>query len=94
MIIVAGRLYVDPASRAEYLDSCIDVMKDARKAPGCDAFFLSPDPLEPDRVNVYERWTSDADLERFRGDGPDDEQASQIRSADVKKYRISSTEDP
>jgi hypothetical protein len=50
--------------------------------------------LEPGRINVYERWSTDADLERFRGDGPSDEQASQIIGADVKRYRISSTESP
>lgn len=94
MIIVAGSLFVDPANRAAYLDSCIDAIKAARSARGCEAFVLSADPLEPDRVNVYERWTSDAALERFRGEGPDDEAASQIRGADVKRYRISSTEDP
>jgi quinol monooxygenase YgiN len=70
------------------------VIRTAREAPGCEAFVLSPDPLDPGRINVYERWSTDADLERFRGEGPSDEQTSQIRSADVKRYRISSTEDP
>jgi quinol monooxygenase YgiN len=70
------------------------VIRAAREAPGCEDFHLSPDPLEPGRINVYERWSTDADLERFRGEGPSDDQTSQIRSADVKRYRISSTEDP
>jgi len=33
-------------------------------------FVVSADPLEPDRVNVYEQWESDAELEAFRGEGP------------------------
>jgi hypothetical protein len=43
---------------------------------------------------VYERWESDAHLERFRGSGPDAGQTAQIRDAQVRKYRISATEDP
>ncbi|MDP9187903.1 MAG: antibiotic biosynthesis monooxygenase [Actinomycetota bacterium] len=88
MIIVAGSVHVDPQQRDEYLRSCISVMAQARKAPGCLDFALSPDPLEPDRINVYERWASDGDLERFRGDGPDPEQTGQIRDADVVEYRV------
>ncbi len=94
MIIVAGSVHVDPQQRDEYLRSCISVMAQARKAPGCLDFALSPDPLEPDRINVYERWKSDEDLERFRGEGPDADQAAQLRDAEVAKYRISSVEAP
>lgn len=94
MIIVSGRLYVDPDARAAYLDGCRTVLEQARAAPGCLDFALSPDPLEPDRVNVYERWESDEDLARFRGSGPSDEQAAQIRDASVAKYRISAVEPP
>jgi hypothetical protein len=45
-------------------------------------------------VNVYERWESDDDLHRFRGSGPDSEQAAQILDARVRKYRISATDGP
>ena len=33
-------------------------------------FALSPDALDPHRVNVFERWSFDEELQRFRGDGP------------------------
>ena len=94
MIIVSGILFVDPADRNQYLKSSISVMEEARKAPGCEGFALSPDPIEPDRINVYERWESDEDLERFRGEGPNADQAAQLRGAEVAKYRISSVEAP
>ncbi len=94
MIIVAGKLYVDAASRHEFLAASRSAIEQARRAPGCVDFALSADPVEPDRINVYEQWESDADLERFRGEGPDPNQASQIRDAEVMRYRISSVEAP
>jgi len=69
-------------------------VQQARTAPGCLDFAITADPVEPDRVNVYERWEADAHLERFRGSGPDTGQTAQIRDALVRKYRISATEDP
>lgn len=94
MLIVAGSLRVDPADRDAYVRGCASVVENARKAPGCHDFSIAPDPLEPDRVNVYERWESDEELERFRGDGPSDDQQRQILGASVEKYRISGVEAP
>lgn len=94
MIIISGRLYVDADARDGYLAGCLVVIEQARATAGCLDFVLSPDPIEPDRINVYERWESDADLARFRGTGPSPGQLAQIRDAQVAKYRISSTEDP
>ena len=92
MIIVAGWIAVDAEARAAYLDGCRAVLEQARAAGGCLDFALSADPLEPGRINVYERWESDEDLERFRGAGPSDEQSAQIRDASVARYRISAVE--
>lgn len=94
MIIVSGKLYVDPESRGEYLASCLSVIEQARAASGCLDFVLSADPIESDRINVYERWESDAHVEQFRGSGPEPDQAAKIRDAQVSKYRIASTEAP
>jgi quinol monooxygenase YgiN len=94
MIIVAGWIRVDPDAREAYLDGCRTVLEAARAAPGCLDFALSADLLEPGRINVFERWASDDDLAAFRGDGPDDDLAAQIRDASVAKYRISAQEAP
>lgn len=94
MIIVAGRLQVDAVDRDQYVADCLAVVQQARSAPGCLDFAISADLVEPDRVNVYERWESDADVEQFRGSGPDPAQTAQIRDAQVRRYRISATEDP
>lgn len=94
MIIVAGRLQVDQVDRDQYVAECVTVVQQARTAPGCLDFAITADSMEPDRINVYERWESDAHLEQFRGSGPDPGQTARLRDAYVRKYRISATEDP
>lgn len=94
MIIVSGALYVDPAGRADYLATCDEVIRLAREAPGCHDFYLSADPMQTDRINVYERWETDEELMAFRGSGPDQEQTVAIRDASMARYRISAVEEP
>ncbi|MFC6080069.1 putative quinol monooxygenase [Sphaerisporangium aureirubrum] len=94
MIIVSGKLYVDAGERGVYLESCRPVVEQARVAAGCLDFALSADPLDPSRINVYERWESDEALEQFRGAGVEAEQAARILDADVMRYRVSGVEAP
>ncbi len=91
MIIVAGWLRVAEHDRDGYLDGCRDVIVAARSAAGCLDFHLSADLIELDRINVFERWESVADLEAFRGSGPGDDQASAILAADVSQYEVTET---
>jgi quinol monooxygenase YgiN len=92
MIIVSGSLWVDPADRDAYLEGCREVVVAARAADGCLDFHLSADPLEPDRINVYEQWDSVAAVEAFRGSGPEGEQATAIRSAAVDQHEVASSQ--
>ena len=94
MIIIAGWLAVDSDDRDAYVSDCVTVVEQARRAPGCLDFAITADTLDPTRVNIHERWESDEHLLDFRGSGQDDESSARIRDADVKKYRISATEDP
>jgi quinol monooxygenase YgiN len=95
MIIIAGELRVDPDDRGRYLDAVASVAPQARAAAGCLDFVQSADPVEADRINVYERWESDEALQAFRSqDGPDTAETPPLRSADVHKYRIASVESP
>lgn len=94
MIIVAGQLRVDAAQRERFLANGLDVMRAARAAPGCLDFSLAADPLDAGRVNVYERWESDADLMRFRGAGPAPDDMIDVSEVRVRRYRISAEEAP
>ena len=88
MVIVAGHLVVDPESRVDYVAGCIEVVRQARRTPGCLDFALSADVLERGRVNIFERWESQAAVEAFRGSGPSGEQAQAIVSASVVEYDV------
>ena len=88
MIIVAGALTVDPEQRDAYLEGSVSVVSAARRAPGSIDFALSPDLLEPGRINVFERWSSDEDLQRFRGSGPDGGQLAALLNIEVGEYAV------
>ena len=91
MIIVAGWLRVDADERQAYLDGCRAVIASARTAPGCLDFHLSADPIDAERINVFERWENAESVERFRGAGPSDDQQRAITAARVEQYEIAST---
>jgi hypothetical protein len=63
----------------------------ARAAPGCRDFVVASDPIEPDRVNVYEEWDSFADVLTFRGDGPGPALAGSIVRAEVSRHEIAAS---
>ena len=88
MMIVAGHLIVDPSQRESYLTECLSVVEQARRAAGCLDFSISADLVDPGRINVFERWESQADVETFRGSGPSDEQSTAMLSAAVSEYDI------
>jgi quinol monooxygenase YgiN len=97
VIIVAGELRLDPELRDAYLAAVADVAPLARRTSGCLDFVQAADPLEPDRINVYERWDSDEALAAFRAQGGPDEPGApmpELRSASVRKYRVASEEAP
>jgi len=94
MIIIAGHLRVDADERAAYLSCVADVVPSARAAPGCLEFVQVADPVEPDRIVVFERWESDDALLAFRGQGQGVDDTPELLDADVSKYRISAVESP
>ena len=83
MVIVAGHLIVDPMERDGYLAGCLDVVEQARRTAGCLDFAITADLLDPARVDIFERWESQAAVDAFRGSGPTDEQGAAIVSASV-----------
>lgn len=86
MIIVSGKIYVRPGSRDEFLARSAGAIVEARRTAGCRDFVVAADPIEHDRVNVYEEWLSREALVSFRGPGPDDDLSSMIARAEVVEY--------
>jgi quinol monooxygenase YgiN len=94
VIIIAGQLRLNAADRDRYLAAVADVTRLARQAPGCHDFVQAPDPLDPGRINVFELWESDDDLNRFRNSGGPLPPLPPLLSAEVFRYRISHVEAP
>lgn len=90
VIIVAGWLRVDVAHRSRFLQECRTAIESARSTAGCLDFHLAADPLDPGRINVFERWQDVESVERFRGSGPSDDQQAAILDAHVDQYEIES----
>jgi quinol monooxygenase YgiN len=88
MVIVAGHITVDPEERQSYLAGCMSVVEQARRADGCLDFAITADLVDPGRVNLFERWETQAAAETFRGSGPSDEQGATMLSASVAEYDI------
>jgi quinol monooxygenase YgiN len=88
MVIVAGHLIVEAEQRDTYLAGCVDVVAQARRAPGCLNFAITADLLDPARIVIFERWASRAAVEAFRGSGPSDEQQAAIVWASVAEYEV------
>jgi quinol monooxygenase YgiN len=70
MVIVAGHITVGPQQRKSYLAGCVRIVEQARRAVGCLDVAICADLVDPGRVNIFERWESQAALETFRGSGP------------------------
>jgi quinol monooxygenase YgiN len=66
----------------------VSVVEEARGTEGCLDFAITADLTDPGRINIFERWASQAAVETFRGSGPSDEQGAAIRTASIAEYDI------
>ena len=88
MIIVSGRILILSGRHEAFLASSRIAVVSARAASGCHDFVVAADPIDPDRVNVYEEWNSESELEVFRGAGPGPELTQVIERAEVSRHRV------
>jgi len=88
MIIVAGHIRVAANSRSAFLEGFAEAIHLARREPACLDFCVSPDVVDDERVNVYERWQSRSALMSFRGEGPTDELNAVVVGADIEEFEV------
>ena len=88
MPIIAGHTEADPDDRDEAVAVMRDLVTRARDAPGPLNLAVTADPVDPGRVNIFERWELLAALETFRGSGPDTEQRPAMLTVAVQEYDI------
>jgi quinol monooxygenase YgiN len=77
MVIVAGHIAVDPERRESYLAGSMSVVEKARRADGCLDFAITADLLDPGRVNLFERWESQAAVKPSAEEPPATSKAQQ-----------------
>jgi quinol monooxygenase YgiN len=87
MVIVAGHITVERQQRESYLAGCVRIVEQAHRAVGPDVAICA-DLVDPGRVNIFERWESQAALETFRSSGPDTEQRRAMLTVSVQEYGI------
>ncbi|MBW2395945.1 MAG: antibiotic biosynthesis monooxygenase [Deltaproteobacteria bacterium] len=93
MIIIAGTIELDPTRRDTALTTAKPYIDGALTQDGCEAYTWSADLSSPGRVEVFERWTSEADLAAHFA-GPHYHAmlkalgAFGLKSSEVSKYRV------
>lgn len=87
-IIVAGYLTIKAGSRDEFINASLEAVSQARKHPDCEDFSVSADPIDQNRVNIFEKWKSRASLDVFRAEGPDNGSFALIDAFHVAEYEI------
>ena len=92
MIIIAGYTLTEAGKRDAAVAAFADMVARARQADGCLDVAISADSVDPERINVFERWRDQPALDAWRkiaqAPGVDD------REIHVKLYRTDKAEDP
>jgi quinol monooxygenase YgiN len=94
MVIVGGWFEVEPSARDAFVAGRVDGMRRSRAEQGCIEYVLAPDPVDPGRVVLFERWESQADLDRHlaaarqRQATPDDGPTIAPKSVTIRVYDV------
>ena len=94
MWIIAGHISVDDDKRDTFVDAHRDLIKRAREAPGCLDVAITADPVDPCRINNYERWDSWDAIEAWRTRAAAPDTGITIHEADVTAFEVASTRPP
>src|SRR3954447_4640609 len=100
MVIIAGSFVVPAADREAFREGRRSGMETSRAEPGCLDYVFAADPLDPERVVLFERWADQAALDahvagmrerRSSGAPAPAGPRIEVRSSEILKYEISSS---
>ncbi|MEV6557354.1 antibiotic biosynthesis monooxygenase [Nocardia sp. NPDC051756] len=94
MLIIAGYAEVDPVQRDTYVSAFRDLLSRCRSAVGCLDCAITADPVDPARVNVFERWDTPENLEAWRAVANAPDLAIDIKSNYVMQYTVTDERPP
>jgi quinol monooxygenase YgiN len=89
MLIIAGKLDLDPESRDHYLRGNADFIRRARAQAGCLDFVIAAGPVDPGRVNLFEHWSSEKHLAAWRAVADPPDSGVELLGDNVRKHQIS-----
>ncbi|WP_202077926.1 putative quinol monooxygenase [Caldalkalibacillus salinus] len=93
-VIIAGWYTVDPSKRDEVVKAHEPLVKRARQSPGCLDLAITADPVDPARINNFEFWQSEEDLQSFRAIANPPKQITPMISVEVQKHEIKKSGPP
>lgn len=94
MWIIAGHITVDSDKRDSYVEAHRDLVTRAREAPGCLDVAITADPVDPRRINNYERWDSWDAIETWRTRAAAPDTGLTIHEVDVTAFEVANTRPP
>jgi len=94
MLIIAGSARVGEADRDAYVAAHGDLVQRARKAAGCRDAVISADPLDAERVNVFERWDSQGAVEAWRAVANAPDTGIEAQSDDIQLFTVTDARPP
>lgn len=94
MLIIAGHVDVDVDERDAYVAAHLDLVRRARQAPGCLDVAITADPVDPARVNNFERWESREHLDAWRAVAAAPETGISLKDVHVMMYGVADVRPP
>jgi quinol monooxygenase YgiN len=93
-VIVAGPVFVEAADRDRVVAGLRIVVEAARRHPGCLDLSISPDPVDPGRVNIFEHWESQEILDSWRAVAPPPTSSAEVEEDRVRKHVVARSGHP
>jgi quinol monooxygenase YgiN len=92
MIIIAGYSLTEADERDAAVEAFAGMVERARKQDGCLDLSMSADPIDPDRINLFECWRDRRSWKAWRKVAKPPR--VRIRQAHVNLYRSDQAEKP
>ena len=94
MLVVAGRIELDPKKREQAIAAAVEMMTATRREPGCKSYVFSAELEDPGAFRIFEEWESEEAL-RTHFATPHMARFQQamgglgIKKVDVQRYDVS-----
>ncbi len=62
MLVIAGRITLDPAKNSDAVAAATEMMKATRKESGCRTYVFSAELEEPGAFRIFEEWETEEAL--------------------------------